>query len=269
MSTFPSTRLKIKRGEGWFAADRSWQSASHKLSDGAFKLFVYVSLGAQRSTGRFTFHQGDLGKALNKSRRSIGKYLRELVEKQLCQISLSPNQHATGILQIRDNYWPYERSPGTDVLDSTRSAQKLYVEALEQMLLTRACVSCQYSAADRQLATQWFQQEVPLDDIDQAILLGCGRKYVSWLNGGQGQPIGSLHYFTPVLEEVAASPLSDAYRAFNRWQVWRLEQRWFRTQQDSHTSQEETGSEKFSQPKPTKPERDEMMMTPKVGELPW
>ncbi len=137
------------------------------------------------------------------------------------------------------------------------------------MLLTRACVSCQYSAADRQLATQWFQQEVPLDDIDQAILLGCGRKYVSWLNGGQGQPIGSLHYFTPVLEEVAASPLSDAYRAFNRWQVWRLEQRWFRTQQDSHTSQEETGWEKFSQPKPTKPERDEMMMTPKVGELPW
>ena len=269
MSPFPSTRLKIKGGDGWFAADRSWQSAAQKLSDGAFKLFVYVSLGAQRSTGRFVFRQGDLGKALNKSRRSIGKYLRELEEKQLCQISLSSNQHATGTLRIRDDYWPYERSPGTDVLDSTRSAQKLYVEALEQMLLTRLCISCRYSSSDRQLAAQWFQQEVPLDDIDQAIHLGCGRKYVSWLNGGQGQPIGSLHYFTPVLEEVAASPLSDAYRAFNRWQVWRLEQRWLRAQKDSQTSQEETGWEKFSQPKPTKPERDEMMMTPKVGELPW
>ena len=42
--------------------------------------------------------------------------------------------------------WPYERSPETDVLDSTRSAQKLYVEALEQMLLTRPCVRCRYSA---------------------------------------------------------------------------------------------------------------------------
>ena len=79
--SFPSTLLKIKRGEGWFAADRSWQSASHKLSDGAFKLFVYVSLAAERSTGRFVFRQGELAKALNKSRRSIGKYLRELEEK--------------------------------------------------------------------------------------------------------------------------------------------------------------------------------------------
>ncbi len=76
-------------------------------------------------------------------------------------------------------FWPYQRSPETDLLDSTRSTQKLYVEALEQMLLTRSCVSYRYSAADRQLAAQWFQQEVPLDDIEQAILLGCGRKYVS------------------------------------------------------------------------------------------
>ena len=60
MSTFPSTRLKIKSGDGWFAADRSWQSAAQKLSDGAFKLFVYLSLGAERSTGRFVFRQGAL-----------------------------------------------------------------------------------------------------------------------------------------------------------------------------------------------------------------
>ena len=187
----------------------------------------------------------------------------------LRRISGSANQHATATLQIRDDYWPYERSPETDVLDSTRSAQKLYVEALEQMLLTRPCVRCRYSAADRQLAAQWFQQEVPLEDIEQAILLGCGRKYVAWLNGGQGQPIGSLHYFSPILEEVAVSPLSDSYRAFNRWQVWRLEQRCLRAQKDPQTSQEETAWENFSQAKPTKPERDEMMMTPKVGELPW
>ena len=119
------------------------------------------------------------------------------------------------------------------------------------------------------LPAQWFQQEVPLEDIEQAILLGCGRKYVAWLNGGQGQPIGSLHYFSPILEEVAVSPLSDSYRAFNRWQVWRLEQRCLRAQKDPQTSQEETAWENFSQAKPTKPERDEMMMTPKVGELPW
>ena len=95
------------------------------------------------------------------------------------------------------------------------------------------------------LPAQWFQQEVPLDNIEQAILLGCGRKYVAWLNGGQGQPIGSLHCFSPILEEVAVRPLSDSYRAFNRWQVWRLEQRCLRAQKDPQTSQEETAWENF------------------------
>ena len=49
MSTFPSTRLKIKSGDGWFAADRSGQSAAQKLSDGAFKLLVGLPLAGRRT----------------------------------------------------------------------------------------------------------------------------------------------------------------------------------------------------------------------------
>ena len=96
------SRLKIKGDNGWFAA--GWQAALEKLSDGAFKLFVYISLGAERSTGRFLFRQQDLAKALRESRHSIGTYLRELEERQVCRVRRSPNQHAPGVLEIADQY---------------------------------------------------------------------------------------------------------------------------------------------------------------------
>ena len=175
------SRLKIKGDNGWFAAAAGWQAALEKLSDGAFKLFVHISLGAERSTGRFLFRQQDLARALRKSRRSIGTYLQELEERQVCRVRRS----------------------------STRSAQTLYVEAIGEMLLERPCIRCRYSTSDRRLAAQWFQQGIELEDVRQSVFLGCGRKYVSWLNGLPGQPIGSLHYFSSVLQEVTSSQLSD------------------------------------------------------------
>ena len=94
------SRLKIKSDNGWFAATAGWQAAVEKLSDGAFKLFVHISLGADRSTGRFLFRQQDVARALRKSRRSIGTYLQELEERQVCRVRRSPNQHAPGVLEI-------------------------------------------------------------------------------------------------------------------------------------------------------------------------
>ena len=71
-----------------------------------------------------------------------------------------------------------------------------------------------------------------LENVHQSIFLGCGRKYVSWLNGLPGQPIGSLHYFSSVLQEVTSSQLSARYRTFNQMQMLRLEKRWLETDPD-------------------------------------
>ncbi|RPJ61211.1 MAG: hypothetical protein EHM23_07685 [Acidobacteria bacterium] len=65
-----------------------------------------------------------------------------------------------------------------------------------------------YSAADRRLARSWSEAGVSLTLIEHAILLGCGRKYVSWLNGQKSEPIGSLAFFEPVLEEISRFELS-------------------------------------------------------------
>ena len=47
----PPARLRIKGPSGWFAAGQQWQQALSQLSDGAFKLFAYASLNADRATG--------------------------------------------------------------------------------------------------------------------------------------------------------------------------------------------------------------------------
>lgn len=62
------SRLKIS--SGWFAARVSFQRALTVLSDGAFKLFAYVTLGADRRTGRYQATQTDLARVLGKSRGS-------------------------------------------------------------------------------------------------------------------------------------------------------------------------------------------------------
>jgi hypothetical protein len=49
--------MKLKDPSGWFAAGPRMLQALHLLSDGAFKLFAYISLTASRSTGRLSVTQ--------------------------------------------------------------------------------------------------------------------------------------------------------------------------------------------------------------------
>ena len=216
------TRLRLKHPTGWFAANASFKRALVELPDGAFRLFALLCLEAERPSGRLAFHHTTLAQKLNKSRRSVGTYLKLLQEKGFCRFSSSPNQHQAGTLHISAQYWPYL----TDSPQTTSSHETTYLKAVEQFYSSRPCVRFSFSQADRSLARTWFAQSIDLSLVEQAILFGCGRKYVSWLNGRMRESIGSLAYFTPILQEVFSQDLSPTYRAFNRFQVNRLEQRW-------------------------------------------
>lgn len=244
---------ELKHSNGWFAAGREWQGALRQLSDGAFKLFVWISLQAERATGRLSFRQAELAQALGKSRRSIGSYLEELERKGVCRRFSAPNQYVDGVLQVSEEYWPYQSkqkaSPGKGQEEGN------YLERIRKVLLDQPCLRFALSAADRRLTRQWFHQAIPLPEVEQAILIGCGRKYVSWLDGHPSEPIGSLHYFKPILEEIATLTLSPDYCAFNRLQVQRLKQRWIETQSRADTRNGKSACEKFAQAK-----------TPKKGE---
>lgn len=219
-----SRKLKVRPGLAWFPAPVEWRTAINQLSDGAFKLFVYVCLNADRTTSQFDFRQTVLARELKKSRRSIALYLQELQANNMCRIRLSPNQHAAGIIEIQAPYWPYLCEPQSSPSSGTETLEP-YVQAIEKYLHARACVRCRFSVLDRLLAEAWFRRGVQLWQIEQAILMACGRKYVSWLNGADSQPIGSLKYFEQVLEEVLKTNTSSEYWEFNRLQMTRLEQK--------------------------------------------
>lgn len=218
-----NVRIKTK---DWHPAGDEWREAIGLLSDGAFKLFALVCLSADRASGGLACRQAELARAMGKSRRSVGTYLQELCDKGLCRHSSSPNQHAAGILRVCERYWPYETVEPGDPGRTPGATPPDYEDEVRRFLESRPCVRCRWSEGDQRLAASWRALGVALEDVEQAVLMGCGRKYVSWLNGGFGEPIGSLRYFEPVLEEVHSWRLSPDYREFNRFQVERMESRW-------------------------------------------
>ncbi len=82
------------------------------------------------------------------------------------------------------------------------------------------------SAADEILARQWFDTGISLERIEQAILMGCIRKYVSWRNNQTRTMIGSLQYFVPVLEEVLNTKVDPEYWGYLRYRLLRMENQW-------------------------------------------
>ena len=139
--------LTLKRSSGWFAAGREMEQALAQLSDGAFKLYVYVCLHADRSSGRLRFRQAELARSLGKSPRSITHYLHELRRLGVCQVQTAANQHQEGCIEVCERFWPYHKQlPATRVSDQAR-----YVEQIRQLFLSRSCVQGTLSAADEKL----------------------------------------------------------------------------------------------------------------------
>ena len=214
--------LALKRPAGFFAAGREVDEALTLLSDGAFKLFVYLCLHAERGSGRLRFRLADLARRLSKSPRSITSYLAELQRQDVCTVQAAVNQHHVGVIEIRDRFWPYHKqADGT-----ARDAQTGYVDRVRMLFLSRACVAGGFSAADERLAAEWRERDVPLEQVESAYLLGCARKYVTLLNRPGSPLISSLRYFIPLLEEVSELPDSPGYWQHLNRQIEQLERRW-------------------------------------------
>ena len=159
---------------------------------------------------------------MRKSRRSLSTYLGELQSRGLCQLTVARNQHEHTRLQICEPFWPYRRSPARE----PEAAQSQYVDQIARLLLDAPGVQCSFSPADRQLAARFYRQGLSLPQIEQALLLGCARKHVAWLNGHTGGAITSLSYFEPLIQEVGQQPVSDPYWDYLRSRLRTLSQQW-------------------------------------------
>jgi len=207
-------RLRLKRAAGWFAAGREIESAAMLLSDGAFKVFVWACLHAERTSGTLNVSLADMALALGKDRADIQSGMQELIQAGVCR------WHEYGTFEIQDRFWPYQR------IRSGTQCSETYVAAIRTMLQRHACVRCAFTHADETLAAEWHRRGVAIETAERAITLGVLRKYVTLLNRGSGPLITTLHYFAQLVDEVDQLGVSLNYWAYASGKLADLERRW-------------------------------------------
>ncbi|HYI92302.1 MAG TPA: hypothetical protein VEX68_02040 [Bryobacteraceae bacterium] len=72
------------KSSGWFAGGAEVRRAATLLTDGAFKLFVWLCLHAERDRGSLRVTLGDLATAIPKTEDDIRIFLAELVHAGVC-----------------------------------------------------------------------------------------------------------------------------------------------------------------------------------------
>ena len=212
----PGPRLVLKQSTGWFAAGWAFADAMTTLTDGAFKLFAWLCLNADRHTGLMRVTVAEIAQALGKSEGEIQTARDELVGRGVCCRGMDLE------LEIADRYWPYEKQP-------RKSGPQEYVAQVRKLLSEPACIRCRFSAADEKLARDLYQRGVSLAQVEHAIRLGCARKYATLLSNpaAGAMLIASLSYFTTIIEEVVRqSNTSDTYWAYIRRKTAALEREW-------------------------------------------
>jgi hypothetical protein len=214
--------LILKNPRGWFAAGAEVQKAMTLLSDGAFRLFVYLCMNARRDTGVFESSLTQLTKNIERSPHTVRLYLREMQAAGICQFHFSHNPLGRGTIEITESFWPYRRAHEETPADESAD----FMATIRKILQSRACVRPIQSAADEIQAREWFDRGISLERIEQAILIGCIRKYVSWRNNQTRTLIGSLRYFEPILQELETLKSDPDYWNYLRYRLGRMENQW-------------------------------------------
>lgn len=218
------SRLLLKHPTAFFAAGTELNKALELLSDGAFKIFVYVCLHADRRSAQLRFRLAELAQATGHSTRSLTSYLEEIRKSEMALVYRAANQHELGRIEIRDSFWPYHKQVAESAEDPE---QRFYVSRVRGLFLEPACVRAVFSSPDEKLAGDWYRAGVPLDQIERAILMGCARKYVALFNQPTtATPITSRQYFAGPLQEIAAMKMPLNYWRYLASRVRKMETEW-------------------------------------------
>ena len=94
--------------------------------------------------------------------------------------------------------------------------QSVFVNKLLELYLGLPDTPSRTSRYDRQLAYKFYQQNVSLETIEAALLLGSARRILRDPSYPPLGPIRSLHYFLPLIQEVIATHLPDDYLRYLR-----------------------------------------------------
>jgi hypothetical protein len=215
-------RLRLKKPNGWFPAGEGFLQAMTQLSGGAFKLFVFLCLNADRQTAAYTVSQRSLASAIGKSKPATEEYIAELKTKGFCSVHPSRIPYVGTNFRIQDRYWPYQSPNGNPAEEDSGD----YVNAVRNLFLSLGCTSGRFGPLEAGQAHNLEKRRVSLQELEDAMIVGACRKYASWLSNGPSDPIASLHYFESLIEEIRERPFPPGYRDYMRMEVRKLARQW-------------------------------------------
>jgi hypothetical protein len=99
-----------------------------------------------------------------------------------------------------------------------------YVLQVLHLYLTLAETPNRHSRLDRQLAEDFYDQQIELEQVEAALILASARRSFRSSDAPKLGPIRSLHYFVPVIEEVRKLPISPDYVAYLRRKLAAVQQ---------------------------------------------
>ncbi|MGH9966951.1 MAG: hypothetical protein ACREBG_03825 [Pyrinomonadaceae bacterium] len=103
-----------------------------------------------------------------------------------------------------------------DERQSVNQRQSHYLETVLALYRKLPDTPNRHSRYDRRLALQLYQQQIPLSLIENAFLLATARRLLRDPAYPPLNPIRSLHYFLPLIQELLDQPPPPAYFAYLR-----------------------------------------------------
>jgi hypothetical protein len=91
------------------------------------------------------------------------------------------------------------------------TTEAAYVAELLRLYHTIPSAPLRVRPADRALARSLFQRNVPLEIVRAALLLATSRRIHRPLTAPPLQPVRSLHYYLPVIQELLDVPPPPGY----------------------------------------------------------
>ncbi len=91
-----------------------------------------------------------------------------------------------------------------------------YVAAVVTLYMDMPDTPLRISASDQWLARHFYQDGVPLETVETALLLASLRRLIRPADSPRLTPIRSLAYFRPVIEELQENPAPEHYREYLR-----------------------------------------------------
>ena len=96
-------------------------------------------------------------------------------------------------------------------MNQSRQRQREYVQAVLDLYVTLPATRHAAGRQDRRLAATLYERGSPLGLVRAALLLAAARRTLRGNDAPPLPPVGCLHYFLPVIDELRRSPPDPGY----------------------------------------------------------